>query len=123
MVPNSFYEHIGATIKARRRVLGMKQKNLAAKLGISRGSLANIEIGRQCLLVHQLYRFASVLELQPQDLLPPLPIDFSASSELDDLMPAGLKPAQKQQLARLIEGTRVEAPSEREGDNARTSKK
>src|SRR5437016_6301362 len=70
MLPDPIYKQIGAVIKARRKKLGLKQETLAGMLGISRGSLANVETGRQNVLVHQLYRFAASLELSPFDLLP-----------------------------------------------------
>ena len=66
----SLYGRLGTTIKARRHQLGVTQQRLAFLLGISRASLANIETGRQRMLVHQLYRFADVLELRLEDLLP-----------------------------------------------------
>lgn len=72
VTPHPLYVEIGKRIKARRKALeNLKQEALAKQLGISRGSLANIETGRQKILVHQLYRYAAVLGLQPLDLLPP----------------------------------------------------
>jgi transcriptional regulator with XRE-family HTH domain len=94
------YPHLGAAIKARRKTLGMKQKTLAGMLSISRGSLANIETGRQSVLVHQLYRFAEALELSPSDLLPPPTKTKSSTQDLP--LPAGLKAQQKEQIARLF---------------------
>src|SRR6266852_9416336 len=72
MIPHQVYKQIGAIIKARRKTLNnMKQEKLAGLLGISRGSLANIETGRQGILVHQLYKFSAALQLKtPIDLLP-----------------------------------------------------
>jgi transcriptional regulator with XRE-family HTH domain len=69
MNPDPMYKQIGAVIKARRKTLGLKQEVLAGRLGISRGSLANIETGRQGILVHQLYKYAAKLDLSPFDLL------------------------------------------------------
>jgi transcriptional regulator with XRE-family HTH domain len=100
------YKQIGVTIQQRRKKLGLKQVKVASDLGISRGSLANIETGRQSVLVHQLYRFAEVLDLAPTDLLPPaLPTPAPQLDDWSDKMPAGLKLFQKEQIARLLEGS------------------
>jgi transcriptional regulator with XRE-family HTH domain len=71
VIPDPFYEQIGLRIKTSRENWGWAQKELAGKLAISRGSLANIETGRQKIQVHQLYNFAAALKLKPSDLLPP----------------------------------------------------
>lgn len=102
VIPESVYKQIGGIIKSRRKTLGHKQEYLAIKLGISRGALANIETGRQRLLVHQLYKFAAVLELSPADLLPPLSTDHFTTGSGNLPLPAGLKPEQKNQVVRLF---------------------
>jgi len=71
VTPHPLYLEIGTRIKGRRKTLNLKQEALARQLGISRGSLANIETGRQKMLVHQLYHYAAELGLRPADLLPP----------------------------------------------------
>lgn len=65
------YELLGRQIAARRRQLKMTQSKLAAKVGMSRASIANIEGGRQSVLVHHLYRFAEALAMSDaSELLP-----------------------------------------------------
>lgn len=64
------YAAIGETIRARRERKGMTQAALAALVGMSRPSVANIERGRQSLLVHQLVDFATALGVEPVSLLP-----------------------------------------------------
>lgn len=64
------YREIGSRIKAQRRLAGMTQKVLAARLDISRPSLGNIEVGRQSVLVGQLYDIARELGCAPGDLAP-----------------------------------------------------
>lgn len=90
-------------IKSRRKTLKLKQEALAGLLGISRGSLANVEIGRQSVLVHQLYKFAAALQLTPYDLLPPSSIDQLRTEPTKLPLPSDLKVQQKEQIARLIE--------------------
>src|SRR5689334_13347605 len=108
------YREVGSLIRRRRRAVDLTQAKLAAKLGISRGALANIETGRQNLLLHQLYRFAAALDLNVHDLLPVpkemnvrdlLPraqeeIDLSRSKELP--MPKGLTADEKAQVTRVF---------------------
>jgi transcriptional regulator with XRE-family HTH domain len=48
----------------------MTQSDLARRVDLSRTSIANIENGRQRVLLHQLYKFADVLQVEPLELLP-----------------------------------------------------
>src|SRR5437016_3336973 len=68
---DELYDQLGTLIRNRRKKLLLTQRDLAARIGISRASLANIETGRQKVLVHQLYALATALDLAPSDLLPP----------------------------------------------------
>ena len=124
MATHPIYKQIGATIQRRRKQLRFKQAKVASDLGISRGSLANIETGRQSILVHQLYRFAQVLDLMTTDLLPPaLP---TAPAQLDDWsakMPAGLKQSQQEQIARLLESSATDSPTTTRENNAKSNKR
>jgi transcriptional regulator with XRE-family HTH domain len=102
MNPKQVYKHIGDVIRQRRKQLGWRQHQLAAKLGISRGSLANIEIGQQGVLVHQLYKFGAALNLPPTDFLP---IEFEKDeSEWGGMLPDDLNPQQKAQITALLDG-------------------
>jgi DNA-binding XRE family transcriptional regulator len=47
----------------------MSQAMLAKKVGISRGSLANIEGGHQRVMLHDIMKFAEALKCRPQKLL------------------------------------------------------
>ncbi len=80
MSENLVYEKIGALIKQYRRDLKMTQRDLAARVGMSRGSVANIENGFQRLYPHQLYVFSKHLssedrKISPRDLLPDIKED------------------------------------------------
>lgn len=106
------YKEVGKLIRRQRRALDFTQAKLAARLGISRGALANIETGRQNLLLHQLYRFAAALELNVHDLLPVatdmnildlLPRSREAQTASKDLpMPKELTPEEKAQVSRVF---------------------
>jgi len=109
MNSDPIYKQIGTIVRVRRKALKMTQKDLAKKLAISRGSLANIEAGRQNILVHQLYRYAEALKLERFDLLPERLPDSSASATWKGLpLPPGLKSEQKEQIARLIDEASTE---------------
>jgi transcriptional regulator with XRE-family HTH domain len=104
MEPKLIYAHIGALIKTRRKHFKLTQEKLATQLSISRASLANIETGRQKILVHQLYNLAAALDLSPADFLPAAAaVAPEAATEAADLpLPEGLKPQHKEQIARLF---------------------
>jgi len=64
------YQAIGRKIRAQREAKRMSQGELAKLVGLSRASVTNIELGRQSLLLDQLYCFAAALETPPSDFLP-----------------------------------------------------
>lgn len=107
MKPEPIYRHIGAIIRAKRRQRDWSQKELAQRLQISRATLASMETGRQRILAHQLYELAATLEMNPADLLPQLPTASAEKGWAELPMPAGLKPSQIQQLAKLIQAVPV----------------
>jgi transcriptional regulator with XRE-family HTH domain len=120
VIPDPIYKEIGSRIRTRRKALRMTQEHLAKALGVSRGSLANVETGRQNMLVHQLYSYAAELQLIPEDLLPPR---HSAAADLSKLpMPNDLKPEQRNQLARLIDGLPGANTNQREVTNDKSRK-
>lgn len=58
----------------RRKALGLTQAQLASKVGMSRASIANIEGGRQNILLHHVYALAGALEFgKVGELLPAMP--------------------------------------------------
>ena len=107
----ALYRRLGSTIKARRRILGLTQHQLAKQLGISRASLANMETGRQRVLVHQLYELAGQLNVSVQELLPEVS-EAEALQVLDDLLfSMNISVAQRQQIATLLENDADVAPA------------
>jgi transcriptional regulator with XRE-family HTH domain len=88
------YRLIGSRIAARRKDLRLKQVEVAAQIGLTRASLANIEKGRQKIMMHQIYRIADALRIESiLDLVPPRfapsgpdkPIVFVESDMREDL--------------------------------------
>lgn len=70
MDADQIYRNLGIRIRDLRKGLRLTQDQLAKQVGISRASLANIEAGRQQVLVHHLLALADGLQLEsPAQLL------------------------------------------------------
>ncbi len=85
MNEDALYLAVGKAIAVRRDELELTQQALADAVGLSRASLANIETGRQKILLHYLYRIAATLKVpRIEDLLPVSvqPIEFSKPENL-----------------------------------------
>lgn len=67
------YRELGRRVAGARQRADLTQERLAARVGLSRTSIVNLEAGRQRVPIHQLYRIAHALGRQPADLLPPSP--------------------------------------------------
>ena len=98
------YKRLGTIIKERRHQLGFTQEYLSRQLGISRASLANVETGRQRVLVHQLYQLAEKLDVEITALLP----DLEETRKLQNLegltFSESVSVEQQEQISRLLGG-------------------
>ncbi|WP_213736056.1 helix-turn-helix transcriptional regulator [Bradyrhizobium sp. dw_411] len=74
------YRIIGASLAARRKELRLKQAEVADMIGLKRASLANIESGRQKLMLHQIYRLAKALQVKSITELVPSSFSFEQAS-------------------------------------------
>jgi transcriptional regulator with XRE-family HTH domain len=63
------YQAIGSRIAIMRGLLDITQNDLSSKLTLTRASLANIETGRQRILVHQVQEIARALGTTPKSLM------------------------------------------------------
>ena len=100
---DGIYKRIGNRIRVARRRTEMRQDELAQKTALSRGSISNIESGRQQLYVHHLYAIASALDIEPASLLappnpPPIPED---SEKLKDALAAVRKGVRARSRGRI----------------------
>ena len=64
------YQEFGIALANERRRKHYSQAQFGAKVGLSRTSITNIECGRQPVQLHQLYLFASTLQIDVSRLLP-----------------------------------------------------
>lgn len=70
------YEIFGSRVARAREAAGLTQAQVAEAVGLSRASVANIEAGRQRVLLHQVFdlahalKAASVFDILPADLSP-----------------------------------------------------
>jgi transcriptional regulator with XRE-family HTH domain len=67
---NPVYAQIGKLIKDARKAAKLTQEKLGGKLSLSRTSIANIEKGRQQILVHTLLTIAQELRIPMNYLIP-----------------------------------------------------
>ena len=62
-IPNC-YRALGIAVAARRKKNKVSQEVLARAVGLSRASIANIETGRQKVLLHHVYLIAEALSCE-----------------------------------------------------------
>tara|TARA_R110002167_G_scaffold30531_4_gene101052 strand:+ start:109 stop:474 length:366 start_codon:yes stop_codon:yes gene_type:complete len=105
MKPDDLYRAIGQKIRSLRGATHQTQAQLAAQIGVSRASLANIEAGRQKLLLHHLYTIADALNLDtPTSLLPATHSPTNSDSVVVSvpLPDTGLSEKQRSEVLRLM---------------------
>lgn len=74
MADEALYKAFGNAVSTRRKALGLTQAELAGKVKMSRASVANIESGRQNIVLHHVYALAAALDFtKVAELLPPMP--------------------------------------------------
>lgn len=63
------YRHIGAKVQQLRTMLDLTQEDVAKRSNLTRTSIANIEAGRQRILLHDVETIANALHTTPRALL------------------------------------------------------
>lgn len=102
-----FYKEFGKKLKDFRGKAHLTQSELAERVGLSRTSVTNIEVGRQKIPLHLLYTLAASLGVEPAQLLPRkenLSVRYSASGSLTELLGKSfeLNDASHEWLARVL---------------------
>lgn len=67
---NLLYRQLGQRLKTARSQRELTQAQLADKSGVSRASIAVIELGKQSSPLHIVYRLCKALGLEVSDILP-----------------------------------------------------
>lgn len=89
------YRRLGQAVAERRAELGLTQSDVAEKLGLSRASVANLESGRQRIMVHQLFALVNALKLK--SILDLVPETWVAAEPLPEIKVSGLPLSPQQQ--------------------------
>ena len=63
------YRQFGAKVEAMRAVMAITQADLAKKVKLTRASIANIEAGKQRILLADVEKFAEALGMSPRSLM------------------------------------------------------
>lgn len=81
----------------------MTQDDIATRVGLSRTSITNIELGRQHVTLHVLYALADAIGSKPSDLLPDSSVLLQHDNELDKaLEKAALSVGEKDWIQRMV---------------------
>lgn len=105
MDADQIYRNLGKRIRGLRKGLGRTQYQLAKQIGISRASLANIEAGRQQVLVHHLFGLAIALDLDSPAALLLTPQPAPKRGRADSPLPLdsqGLTEKQRREVLTLM---------------------
>jgi transcriptional regulator with XRE-family HTH domain len=84
----SLYAKLADRVRTRREDLKLTQADLANRAGVSRSSIANIETGRQAILLHQFIGLARALELPWEELMPTVDDPTASKSQA---LPKGVR--------------------------------
>jgi transcriptional regulator with XRE-family HTH domain len=79
--PEAIYAVFGRHLKELREKRKMAQEELATLSGLTRSSIANVENGKQRVLLHQVVQFAEALNVKFDDLIPTLRTAEPATEE------------------------------------------
>jgi transcriptional regulator with XRE-family HTH domain len=95
------YTVVGKRVRAGRAQIRLTQDELAQRVGLTRTSITNLELGRQKIQVHTLCAIAQALQLPVTSLLPDKPSAVSSTIK-DELKGKRLDPAERAWAARIL---------------------
>ena len=64
----TFDEYIGNEIRTARRAKGLSQRELAEKVGLTRGQYSHYETGKNSMSLETWAKIAKVLDLEPDEV-------------------------------------------------------
>ncbi|UGY05760.1 helix-turn-helix domain-containing protein [Bradyrhizobium quebecense] len=102
MADLEIYRIVGANLAARRKELRLKQSEVADQIGLTRASLANMERGRQKILLHQIYRLAAALKMNSITDLVPGAFSFEQASGPLMIEGSDVSDAQRTQIEQYV---------------------
>lgn len=105
MADLEIYRVVGAALAARRKKLRLKQAEVADQIGLTRASLANIESGRQKIMLHQIYKLATALRVDSIVDLVPACYSFEQASGPLRLVGSDINEEQKAQIEQYVRRT------------------
>lgn len=82
----AIYRTIGAYVRDARTEAARTQDDLAAALGITRSSIANLEAGRQRIPIHMLVLLANELGVKVSRLLPDSITEIGSFSPSEEVL-------------------------------------
>jgi transcriptional regulator with XRE-family HTH domain len=96
MDEQEFNKQLGDRIRDARMEAGLTQEQLAARVRMSRGSVANIELGDQAPPPYRLALIAQALRTEVAELVPSLDASTSSADIMRDLVG-------REDIARVVE--------------------
>ena len=103
MSGKAIYRVLGAAVAKQRKSLGLTQADLASRVGMTRASLANIETGRQSVLLHQVYEIADALGLEGIHTLAPDKAEMNPVVRTVPIDAASVTDVQRSQVERVVQ--------------------
>jgi transcriptional regulator with XRE-family HTH domain len=76
---DALYAEFGSKVRQKRLEAGLRQSEVAERVGLTRASISNLEAGRQRPLLHQVYELARTLHTDLHDLLPTIDVDVDVT--------------------------------------------
>lgn len=92
------YSWLGKAVATRRKIMKLTQAEVAKAVGISRASIANIESGRQKVLLHQVYGLAKALDLKTITELVPATLPKPGNVQVSDMVTLSGDPVSEAQM-------------------------
>lgn len=102
MADMDLYRLLGQNVARLRNAKKLTQAEVAAQIGLTRASLANIETGRQKVLTHHVFQLANALDCNSILELVPKNFDFGGSEEPVVVHGSPLSEMQHAQVDRFV---------------------